>query len=130
MVFKKIMTHHPSAFQLGLFGITDDNFDLDLDGGNMGDSDGADSDLEAELAAITSGGSKPAKRQKPKSNPVADLDAMIAESLKDIPSDEELSGDDDEFLSELQDIAGDDEPKTETSQEDKAPEVYQSIILG
>lgn len=50
-----------------------------------------DLDLEAELAAI----SGPPKRQKPKKPapmPAANLDAMIAASLKDIPSDEDASG--------------------------------------
>lgn len=70
---------------------------------------GGDSDLEAELAAITSGGSH--SRRKPKPQPVApsDLDKMIAESLRDIASDEELSGDDNDpdLLDELSAITGD-----------------------
>ena len=49
-----------------------------------------DIDLEAELAAI-SGGRKPRPR-KPAPAAPADLDAMIAASLKDVPSDEDVSG--------------------------------------
>lgn len=47
-----------------------------------------DIDLEAELAAISGGGAKRPKPRKP-AVPAVNLDAMIAESLKDIPSDEE-----------------------------------------
>ncbi|KAG6465502.1 hypothetical protein O3G_MSEX015191, partial [Manduca sexta] len=67
-------------------------------------------DLEAELAAISGGGSR-RKPRKPAPVPAANLDAMIAESLKDIPSDEEVSGDDDDpdLLSELKELAIDDE---------------------
>lgn len=49
-----------------------------------------DIDVEAELAAI-SGGRKP-RPKKPAPAAAADLDAMIAASLKDIPSDEDVSG--------------------------------------
>nr|CAD7568148.1 unnamed protein product [Timema californicum] len=73
---------------------------------------GDDGDLEAELSALTSGKSptKP-KRVKP-SVPAVDLDAMVAQSMKDIPSDEELSGDDDDpdLLAELGELAEDEEP--------------------
>lgn len=82
-----------------------DNDDLDDSGG--------DSDLEAELAAITSGGSA---RPRPKPKTIvapSELDKMVAESLRDIGSDEELSGDDDDpdLLNELSEIAG--EPMVE-----------------
>lgn len=50
-----------------------------------------DLDLEAELAAI-SGRQKRPRPQKPAPAAPADLDAMIAASLKDIPSDEDVSG--------------------------------------
>lgn len=53
-----------------------------------------DVDLEAELAAISGGGARHRPR-KPASMPAANLDAMIAASLKDLPSDDEVSG---EFL--------------------------------
>jgi coiled-coil and C2 domain-containing protein 1 len=61
---------------------------------NMGDSDGGDSDLEAELAALagSGGASKPKPKPKPKLIPEKDLNNLIAESLKDIPSDEDVSG--------------------------------------
>lgn len=71
---------------------------------------GGDSDLEAELAALA-GGADP-KPKRPARNPVPDhdLDAMVAESMRDIPSDAELSGDDDDpdLLNELTEIAGTD----------------------
>lgn len=75
------------------------------------DDDGNDSDLEAELAAITSGGGKSRAKPKPKPKNLVDaneLDKMVAESLRDIGSDEELSGDDDDpnLLNELSEIAG------------------------
>lgn len=81
--------------------------DIGVDG--MDDDDDDASDLEAELAAIASGGGR--ARQKPKAKPKVDtneLDRMVAESLRDIPSDEELSGDDDDpdLLNELSTIAG------------------------
>lgn len=50
-----------------------------------------DVDLEAELAAL-SGGKKQQRQRKPAPVPASDLDAMIAASLKDIPSDEDVSG--------------------------------------
>lgn len=104
-----------------MFGLADD-MKMDDDGDI---SDGGDSDLEAELAAITSGGpARPARKPKPKIVPVAQLDALIAESLRDIPSDEELSGDDEddpELLGELSELAGGDE--AEATVEPEAPPV-------
>nr|CAD7428817.1 unnamed protein product [Timema monikensis] len=97
--------------------LTSDSQHLDvktdgLGGADDSDDDGDDGDLEAELAALTSGKSptKP-KRVKP-SVPAVDLDAMVAQSMKDIPSDEELSGDDDDpdLLAELGELAEDEEP--------------------
>lgn len=73
--------------QFGLIDIPDINDDdepLDL-------SDD-DFDLEAELAAISGGGGQKPKPRKPPPKPAANLDAMIAESLKDVPSDDEGSG--------------------------------------
>lgn len=76
------------------------------------DIDSGDEDFEAELAAITAGNAK--ARPKPAKLPVApsDLDRMVAASLRDIGSDEELSGDEDDpdLLDELSGIVGDDEP--------------------
>lgn len=54
-------------------------------------SDDSDIDLEAELAAI-GGGSKPHRPRKPAPVPSGDLNAMIAASLRDVPSDDEASG--------------------------------------
>lgn len=49
------------------------------------DGSGGDSDLEAELAAITAGERKTKpKPQKPKAIPQSDLDKLVAESLRDI----------------------------------------------
>ncbi|XP_047544484.1 coiled-coil and C2 domain-containing protein 1-like isoform X1 [Vanessa atalanta] len=90
--------------QFGLLDIPDvDDADEPMD---LSDDD---VDLEAELAAI-SGGKKPRPR-KPAPTAPADLDAMIAASLKDIPSDEDVSGDEDDpdLLNELQELAIDDE---------------------
>ncbi|XP_050362156.1 coiled-coil and C2 domain-containing protein 1-like isoform X2 [Nymphalis io] len=90
--------------QFGLIDIPDlDDADVPMD---LSDDD---VDLEAELAAI-SGGKKPLPR-KPAPAAHADLDAMVAASLKDIPSDEDVSGDEDDpdLLNELQELSIDDE---------------------
>lgn len=72
-------------FQYGLFDVPD-NLD------HVGASDG-DSDLEAELAAIAGGGGAKARpKPKPKPIPQVDLESLVADSLRDIPSDEEMSG--------------------------------------
>ncbi|GBP32112.1 Coiled-coil and C2 domain-containing protein 1-like [Eumeta japonica] len=87
--------------QFGLLDMDNDMDDMEIDNEDL---DG-DDDLEAELAAITSGG-KPKPRQKPAPMSPANLNAMIAESLRDIPSDDEGSGDDDDpdLLNELQEL--------------------------
>lgn len=61
---------------------------------NFGSMDDGDSDLEAELAAIAGGDNKRKKpaKPKPKLMPTADLDNLVAQSMRDIPSDEEISG--------------------------------------
>lgn len=95
-----------------------DDINMEDDGGV---SEGDDSDLEAELAAITAGGpSRPVRKPKPKIVPPAQLDALIAESLRDIPSDEELSGaeDDPELLGELSEIAGEEPEEAEPMSEE------------
>lgn len=106
---KRDKKRDPSEF--GLFGISDDIAGIgdDDDDDDLGD----DGDLEAELAAITSGsgaGKKSRPKPKPKGGIVAPeaLDAMVAASLKDIGSDEELSDDEDDsdLMSELTEIAG------------------------
>ncbi|KAI5639611.1 coiled-coil and C2 domain-containing protein 1-like [Phthorimaea operculella] len=80
------------------------------DGDEPMDMSGDDLDLEAELAAI-SGEGKKRKPKKPAPVPAANLDAMIAESLKDIPSDEDVSGDEDDpdLLNELQELGIEDD---------------------
>lgn len=107
------------CFQFGLFDVP---ADIGMD--NDDDDDGNDSDLETELAAITSGGGKSRAKPKPKPKNLVDaneLDKMVAESLRDIGSDEELSGDDDDpnLLNELSEIAGldgsDETPLVDTS---------------
>ncbi|XP_075991909.1 lethal (2) giant discs 1 isoform X2 [Anticarsia gemmatalis] len=93
--------------QFGLLDIPDldDNDDEPLD---LSDDD---IDLEAELAAISGGGGRRPKPKRPAPAPGANLDAMIAESLKDIPSDDDVSGDEDDpdLLSELKELAIDDD---------------------
>lgn len=72
--------------QYGLMDIPDlDNEDEPMD---LSDDD---IDLEAELAAI-SGEPKRHRPRKPAPVASANLDAMIAQSLKDVPSDEDVSG--------------------------------------
>ncbi|KAJ8669868.1 hypothetical protein QAD02_001127 [Eretmocerus hayati] len=98
-----------SLEQFGIFQVPASLDDL---GGQDDDVD--DEDLEAELAALTAGHQpkRPAPR-KPPPKPAADLDKMINESMKDINSDEDLSGDDDDpdLLNELQMITGEEEEK-------------------
>ncbi|KAK5646198.1 hypothetical protein RI129_004662 [Pyrocoelia pectoralis] len=101
--------------QYGIFGMPS------MEDGNNED-DGNDSDLEAELLAL-SGGGKPKRPQRKKVAPVANLDVMVAASLRDIPSDEELSGDDDDpdLLNELSLITGD-EPEEESTPQPSEPQ--------
>ncbi|XP_065164524.1 coiled-coil and C2 domain-containing protein 1-like isoform X2 [Atheta coriaria] len=92
---------------LSQYGLFDVPTTLDFNDDNEGDDDN-DSDLEAELAALAGGGGKP-KRPARKPQPAVNLDAMVQDSMRDIPSDEELSGDDDDpdLLNELSEITGD-----------------------
>ncbi|KAL3282141.1 hypothetical protein HHI36_005336 [Cryptolaemus montrouzieri] len=86
-------------------------FNIDFDTGvNEDVDDDNDSDLEAELLALTNGGSQK-KTPKKKPIPQANLDSMVAESMKDVPSDDDISVDenDPDLLSELNDIIGEDE---------------------
>jgi hypothetical protein len=94
-------------FQFGIFDYSTPDLKLGV-GVNDAEAEATDSDLEAELAALTGGGAPKPKRPPRKKIPDADLDAMVAESIKDIPSDEELSGDDDDpdLLNELSNITG------------------------
>ncbi|CAG9567518.1 unnamed protein product [Danaus chrysippus] len=95
--------------QFGLIDIPD------LDDEEAMDLSDDDVDLEAELAAL-SGGKRQQRQRKPAPVPASDLDAMIAASLKDIPSDEDVSGDEDDpdLLDELQALAIDDQPQVES----------------
>ncbi|KAF4526724.1 hypothetical protein B566_EDAN015756 [Ephemera danica] len=75
--------------QFGLMDIPDDFGNI---GGMDEDDDDNDDDLEAELLALTTGsGAARPKRVKPPAS--ANLDAMIAASMKDIPSDDDVSVD-------------------------------------
>lgn len=76
--------------------------------GNVDNDDEGDSDLEAELAALSGGGGSKPKRPAKKIIPQGELDAMVADSLRDAPSDEDLSVDenDPELLGELGELTG------------------------
>uniref|UniRef100_A0A1B0G667 Coiled-coil and C2 domain-containing protein 1-like n=1 Tax=Glossina morsitans morsitans TaxID=37546 RepID=A0A1B0G667_GLOMM len=94
---------------LSQFGLTEipDDFDPSC---FSGADDENDSDLEAELAAIAGDDGKAKSKAKPKLMPANDLDKMVAESLKDIGSDDDDVDDDAEndpdLLGELQTITG------------------------
>lgn len=90
--------------QYGLLDIPDVN---NVGVNEVGDDDeDDDAALEAELLALTSGStpqprSKPARTELPEA--AQHLDSMVAASMRDIPSDESISGDEDdpELLAEL-----------------------------
>ncbi|XP_017151416.1 coiled-coil and C2 domain-containing protein 1-like isoform X2 [Drosophila miranda] len=101
---------------LAQFGLTEIPDDFDPTSG-YGDDDGGDSDLEAELAALASGGGqRPKAKPKPKLMPTSDLDKMIADSLRDVSDDdddENLENDSD-LLGELHGIGGlEEQPEAE-----------------
>ncbi|KAK2581872.1 hypothetical protein KPH14_002334 [Odynerus spinipes] len=89
--------------QYGLFEIPDNLNDL----GGVGEDEN-DEDLEAELAALTTGGNAK-RKQKPKVQQVNPdyLNAMISDSLKDIDENVSDGEDDPELLEELNMITGD-----------------------
>ncbi|KOB69099.1 Coiled-coil and C2 domain-containing protein, partial [Operophtera brumata] len=98
----------PKKGNLSQFGLIDIP-DLD-DGDEPLDMSDDDMDFEAELAAISGGSAKSHRPRKPAPVPSTNLDAMIAESLKDIPSDEDVSDEDDpDLLNELQGLSLEDE---------------------
>ncbi|KAK9509935.1 hypothetical protein O3M35_004822 [Rhynocoris fuscipes] len=82
-------------------------------GGMDDDIDDEDEDLEAELMSIISSNKPKAAPVKKKVVPPTEkLDKMVAESMKDIPSDASLSGDEDDpaLLAELSLYTGEEEP--------------------
>lgn len=118
--------HSGNLAQFGLFDIPKDFNPM---GQNDAESDGGDSDLEAELNALA-GGSGARGAPKPKKvlkKPLSkhELDALVGDSLKDDPlEDEDVDEDDPDLLSELQEITGDDEqPSTgSSSSKDTSPQ--------
>ncbi|RZF33991.1 hypothetical protein LSTR_LSTR006907 [Laodelphax striatellus] len=97
--------------QYGLFDVPG-NFDNinDFDGE---DDDDDDADLEAELMALTSGSAPVRQKPKPKAALLAPehLDRLVADSLRDVPSDEsagedDVDEDDPELLAELGGLIG------------------------
>ncbi|XP_043263034.1 coiled-coil and C2 domain-containing protein 1-like isoform X2 [Colletes gigas] len=112
-----------SLAQYGIFEVPESLNDL---GNNFMKDDDNDDDLEAELAALTASdnvGQNP--RRKAPRKPVSDtnLDAMVAESMRDI-QDEDISDEDDdpELLSELRMITGED------SSEKVLPEKEENLL--
>lgn len=86
---------------------------------DISDDDGGDSDLEAELAAITAGGGHSRARPKPKAKPQipsVDLDRMVAESLKDVDDDSDVDENDPDLLNELSEITESNVPSIETDE--------------
>ncbi|VEN43145.1 unnamed protein product [Callosobruchus maculatus] len=99
--------------QYGLFDIPTD-FSTGL-GNNSFEDDGGDSDLEAELEALSSDNAptRP-QRKKPTKRiiPQGELDALVADSVKGVDdNDDDISVDenDPELLGELNEIAGEEE---------------------
>lgn len=109
------------------FGLLDMGGMMDFDPSNLDDmldDDDDDEGLEAELLAITSGQPTKAKRRQ-KGVRAGDLDAMVAASMKDIPSDEEDDMSDLEadeaLLAELQQLTPDGDETEEAETPDEAP---------
>ncbi|KAI5736260.1 hypothetical protein M8J76_001526 [Diaphorina citri] len=96
--------YHLGGLVVSYYGLFDiPNFDAD-----DANDDDDDEDFEAELAALTGGSSGPKPKPKKLAAPLPDsqLDMMIADSLKDIPSDDDISVDenDPELLGELSEL--------------------------
>ncbi|XP_030760407.1 coiled-coil and C2 domain-containing protein 1-like isoform X2 [Sitophilus oryzae] len=103
-------TNPGNLAQFGLFDIPQ-NFDPANPMGGSVDSDGGDSDLEAELAALAGGGgAKPRKKPKQGINQLMskqEFDAMVSVSLKDEDdAEEDVDENDPDLLSELNEITG------------------------
>ncbi|XP_063705916.1 coiled-coil and C2 domain-containing protein 1-like isoform X2 [Culicoides brevitarsis] len=111
-----------------MFGLTSADINIDE---NEYVSDGSNSDLEAELAEIISSGpSRPKRKQKPKMVCASQLDALVAESLRDIPSDDEEDDgevDDPDLLEELSEIAGQTPEEVDQSDKEKKEKVAISV---
>ncbi|KAI4465000.1 hypothetical protein MML48_3g00017140 [Holotrichia oblita] len=102
---------------LSQYGLFDIPTKLSFDGTEECEYDNNnDSDLEAELLALSGSGSTKPVRPPRKMVARADLDVMVTESMRDIPSDEEISGDDDdpELLNELNELSGTNSIKDES----------------
>ncbi|XP_072760741.1 coiled-coil and C2 domain-containing protein 1-like isoform X2 [Anoplolepis gracilipes] len=104
--------------QFGIFQVPDINMGNIDD--NMMEDDDNDEDFEAELAALAAGndtGYKSRRNITPKAVTNVNLDEMVAESMKDINSDEEASegNDDPALLKELQMLAGNEIVTEETA---------------
>lgn len=101
--------------QFGIFDVPD------LDGA---DDEDTDSDMEAELAAITSGSAKPRRKANPKPQiPADDLDRMVADSLRDVDldDDDDIDEDDPDLLNELSGIIEPEEIQQDLTSVPKAP---------
>ncbi|XP_065200523.1 coiled-coil and C2 domain-containing protein 1-like isoform X2 [Planococcus citri] len=112
---------------LSQYGLLDiDNMSNIDDFGHMDDDDD-DDDLEAELLALTK---KNAPKPKVKAKPVVDpaeLDRMVQESLRDIPSDDDVSSgeDDPSLLAELHELQSDGE-----NEESSHPAPVQPVVTS
>ncbi|XP_076181781.1 lethal (2) giant discs 1 isoform X2 [Ptiloglossa arizonensis] len=118
-----------SLAQFGIFEIPESLDDLDNDFMNDDDND---EDLEAELAKLTAGddiSQKPRRRAPRKPIPNVDLDAMVAESMKDTHLDEEESDgeDDPELLRELNKMITNDESPEEVTPEEETNVVTENV---
>ncbi|CAL7944646.1 unnamed protein product [Xylocopa violacea] len=114
-----------SLAQFGIFNVPESLDEI----GNDFMNDDNDDDLEAELAALTAGDDnegKPRRGASRKPVPKENLEAIIAESIKDINVEEEVSDgeDDPELLDELKMITGDDPEDSE----DISPEKEESSV--
>ena len=80
------------------------------------DDDEGDEDLERELADLVGGGAR--KKPKPKKKEVApeELNAMVADCMKDINDDDLSDTEDPDLLAELEDIEDDDEDSSSNTQ--------------
>ncbi|XP_043468107.1 coiled-coil and C2 domain-containing protein 1-like isoform X2 [Leptopilina heterotoma] len=110
MFKKKEVKRRPRpAGSLAQYGIFEVPASIEDIGKDQGMDDDDDEDLEAELAALTTGSDAGRRQRKTaKRIPDSELNAMVNESLKDIDPDEELSGDENDpnLLEELHMITG------------------------